>query len=95
MSRRLQDLRHCPVHPTYTDSCHDCWETEYRPERVTVRRLVEEREELRAMLRELVIDANRLCDRNLGGTYEEDCRRSLKKADDLIVKITKAQGEGV
>ncbi len=29
----------------------------------------------------LCIDANRLCDRQLGGTYEEDCRRSIAKAD--------------
>jgi hypothetical protein len=32
-------------------------------------------------LKELRINANRLCDRNLGGTYEEDCRRSIDKAD--------------
>lgn len=36
---------------------------------------------LREALRELRINANRLCDRNLGGTYEDDCRRSLKKAE--------------
>jgi hypothetical protein len=36
---------------------------------------------LRSALKELRIDANRLCDRNLGGTYEEDCRRSIAKAD--------------
>ena len=36
---------------------------------------------LREALRELRINANRLCDRNLGGTYEADCRRSIAKAD--------------
>jgi hypothetical protein len=39
---------------------------------------------LRALLKELVIDANRLCDRNLGGTYEEDCRRTIAKARALL-----------
>jgi hypothetical protein len=39
---------------------------------------------LRALLEELVIDANRLCDRNLGGTYEEDCRRTIAKARALL-----------
>jgi chromosome segregation ATPase len=32
-------------------------------------------------LKDLRDDANRLCDRQLGGTYEEDCRRSIAKAD--------------
>jgi hypothetical protein len=32
-------------------------------------------------LKALVIDARRLCDRNLGGTYEEDCRRSIARAE--------------
>ena len=36
---------------------------------------------IREALKELRINANRLCDRNLGGTYEEDCRRSIAKAD--------------
>ena len=31
-------------------------------------------------MEQLIIDANRLCDRNLGGTYEEDCRRSITVA---------------
>lgn len=35
---------------------------------------------LAAALQALLIDANRLCDRNLGGTYEEDCRRSIEQA---------------
>jgi isoleucyl-tRNA synthetase len=34
-------------------------------------------EELTKTLECLRIDANRLCDRMLGGTYEEDCRRTL------------------
>lgn len=56
-----------------------------------VRQLCAERDELRealsrepaivSVLRELRIDANRLCDRNQGGTYEDDCRRSVAKAD--------------
>jgi len=29
----------------------------------------------------LRVDANRLCDRQLGGTYEEDCRRAIANAD--------------
>lgn len=39
---------------------------------------------LREALTELRIDANRLCDRRLGGTYEDDCRRSIRKADGAL-----------
>lgn len=35
---------------------------------------------LEKALADLIIDANRLCDRGLGGTYEDDCRLSLAKA---------------
>lgn len=35
------------------------------------------RDPLVCALVQLVIDANRLCDRQLGGTYEDDCRRSI------------------
>jgi hypothetical protein len=35
---------------------------------------------LREALERLRIDANRLCDRQLGGTYEDDCRRSIAVA---------------
>lgn len=42
--------------------------------------------ELLAALKALRIDANRLLDRNLGGTYEEDCRRSIALADAAIQK---------
>jgi hypothetical protein len=34
----------------------------------------------RAALADLIQNANRLCDRNQGGTYEEDCRRSIARA---------------
>lgn len=37
--------------------------------------------ELYRALSDLRQNANRLCDRNLGGTYEDDCRRSIVKAD--------------
>ena len=43
-------------------------------------------DEMYEALKELRIDANRLCDRCLGGTYEDDCRRSIDKADDAIAK---------
>lgn len=39
-------------------------------------------------LKALRIDANRLCDRNLGGTYEEDCRRAIAIADAAIVRAS-------
>lgn len=39
-----------------------------------------DRNTLSAALDGLIINANRLCDRVLGGTYEEDCRRSISKA---------------
>lgn len=43
-------------------------------------------ETLRQVLEELVIDANRLCDRNQGGTYEDDCRRSIAKARAVLAR---------
>ncbi len=42
--------------------------------------------ELRAALMALRVDANRLCDRMLGGTYEEDCRRTIAVVDAVIAK---------
>lgn len=33
------------------------------------------------------IDANRLCDRQLGGTYEEDCRRAIAVADQALREV--------
>jgi hypothetical protein len=39
---------------------------------------------LREALAQLRIDANRLCDRSLGGTYEDDCRRSIAAADAVL-----------
>ena len=46
---------------------------------------------LRRVLEELVIDANRLCDRNQGGTYEEDCRRSIAKARAVLARQQEAK----
>jgi hypothetical protein len=43
-----------------------------------------ERREIEALVQALVIDANRLCDRQLGGTYGEDCRRSLARVKALM-----------
>jgi hypothetical protein len=37
-------------------------------------------QKLETALRALIIDANRLCDRQLGGSYEADCRRTLAQA---------------
>lgn len=48
-------------------------------------------------LEQLRIDANRLCDRQLGGTYEDDCRRSLRKADaalQLVASTPQGTSEG-
>lgn len=39
---------------------------------------------LLAALKLLRIDANRLADRNQGGTYEADVRRAIKVADEAI-----------
>lgn len=47
--------------------------------------------ELLAALKTLRIDANRLCDRQLGGSYEDDCRRSLAVADAAIHKAKGAE----
>jgi hypothetical protein len=43
-----------------------------------------------AALKDLRINANRLCDRQLGGTYEDDCRRSIARAD---AALSHAHGE--
>lgn len=42
--------------------------------------LTQENERLKSAIRTLIIDANRLCDRQLGGTYEDDARRSIQAA---------------
>jgi hypothetical protein len=34
----------------------------------------------------LRIDCNRLCDRNLGGTYEDDARKSIREADAVLAR---------
>lgn len=46
-----------------------------------------DRAALIATVKQLWIDANRLCDRQLGGTYESDCRLSLKQAEPAIYAI--------
>lgn len=62
------------------EECTRVWKL-YDLERAARQRVEDSVTELHAALRELGIDANRLCDRNLGGTYEADCRRSIAKAD--------------
>lgn len=47
---------------------------------------------LAAALQALLVDANRLCDRNLGGTYEEDCGRSIEQARTVLQGL---QGETI
>lgn len=49
-------------------------------EMLTLIDAAERAERLENALDVLVIDANRLCDRQLGGTYEEDCRRAIAGA---------------
>ena len=46
--------------------------------------LAQEHARLRAALKALCIDANRLCDRMEGGTYEEDCRRAIAATRTLL-----------
>lgn len=41
---------------------------------------------------ELRVNANRLCDRQLGGTYEEDCRRSLARIDKALARVLSVGG---
>lgn len=77
------------------DLCHACEvvtrliasDGALRAQLATAERERGEREEalqrigtLEKALGDLIIDANRLCDRELGGIYEDDCRLSLAKA---------------
>jgi len=54
-------------------------------------RAVNHHDELVAALKRLRIDANRLCDRMLGGSYEDDCRRSIAIADAVLTKVKDGQ----
>lgn len=47
---------------------------------------------LREAATTLRVDANRLCDRNLGGTYEEDCRRSIAALDAALAEGEDTRG---
>jgi hypothetical protein len=49
-------------------------------------RLIAAAPDLLMALKELRTNANRLCDRYLGGTYEDDCRRSIEVADKAIAE---------
>lgn len=46
--------------------------------------------DLIAVLQALTIDSNRLCDRQLGGTYEEDCRQSIANARAVLARAKEA-----
>lgn len=52
-----------------------------------LRPLAEAGERLREALKDLVIDANRLCDRQLGGSYEDDCRATIAKARQALALL--------
>jgi hypothetical protein len=68
-----------------TDVCDRCWGTgDLHRRGADLRYLygrIDAETKLVEALEQLRIDANRLCDRNLGGTYEADCRRAIAKAD--------------
>lgn len=49
---------------------------------------------LEAAARRLRVDANRLCDRNLGGSYEADCRRSIAGLDAVLTGLPKEADRG-
>ena len=55
-------------------------------EREANARLIAAAPDLLGALKTLRIDANRLCDRCLGGTYEDDCRTAIEIADAAIAK---------
>ena len=57
--------------------------------------MTKQRDVLRAALEELRINANRLCDRDLGGTYEDDCRRSIAEADAALAATSPATSGGL
>jgi hypothetical protein len=76
-----------------TAECHICKQPLYEDDRYAthharcIAKVRGQRDELLSALRELRINANRLCDRNLGGTYEDDCRRSLARADAALTRV--------
>ena len=53
--------------------------------------LVRHRQILIEALTLLRIDANRLCDRMLGGSYEYDCRLAIRRADEVLHEIAGAE----
>lgn len=73
-------------------SCVDaqCWGTrqplqaEVESLQARVAALEAENATIKAALRALCIDANRLCDRQLGGSYEDDCRATIAVARKFV-----------
>lgn len=49
------------------------------------------RDELVEVLDDLCVDANRLCDRNLGSSYEDDCRQSVAHARRAIANAERSK----
>lgn len=49
-------------------------------------------DDLAKMLRSLLIDANRLLDRRLGGTYEDDVRATLIRSEMMLMDHRSRQG---
>ena len=60
-----------------------------------IQRIGAERDTLREALAELVGDANRLRDRQLGGTLEEDCSRSIAAAKVALASPQTAWYDGL
>lgn len=61
-------------------------EVSSQPEWNANARLIAAAPDILDALKGLRISANRLCDRMLGGTYEDDCRRSIVRADAALAK---------
>jgi hypothetical protein len=75
-----------PLHTIWTDRSVLVARTCFAPASEANARLIAAAPDLLKALRDLQHNANRLCDRQLGGTYEDDCRRSIAWAKAAIAK---------
>lgn len=76
--------RHAEAEVARLKSENDRFAKRHSAQALTIAQYQDQFHRLREALKALIIDANRLCDRNFGGTYEKDCRRSIAAAQAVM-----------